>query len=186
MTLTLFNDAVKFKKFACPVGDLTKIDRRHYRPDCTTAMLDGVGMTLEKYDKEVEDGVNVNYLVVVISDGLENDSKEYDWKQVAEMIQKRRKTGRWTFSYMGANQDLSELSEVLHIPKSNIARYAATRSGTAATFVGLSSSVACYMDTSARGERVSEKFFSEGDEIAEFGDGDDEDGGKKGGGGLLH
>lgn len=121
ITLVLFNHEVEFVHFVSPVDSLREITAEQYVPNGSTAMLDAVGLTLTRFEREVEDDEQTRYLVIIITDGEENDSKEFTYERIAEMIQKRQQTGRWTFSYMGANQDLSDLSKRLNIPKSNTA-----------------------------------------------------------------
>jgi len=44
-------------------------------------------------------------MVITITDGEENSSREYTGAQVKEMIEEQTKTYNWSFTYMGANQD---------------------------------------------------------------------------------
>jgi ribosomal protein S6 len=57
---------------------------------------------------------------MVFSDGEENASKYWNSSKLAERIQELQKTDRWTFTYVGANQDLSKISQTLKIDSSNI------------------------------------------------------------------
>ena len=182
VTLALFNSEVEYVRFADPVSTLGKLTSEYYVPDGTTAMIDAIGMTLSRFDREVKDTEDTNYLVIVISDGEENDSQEFTYEHAAEMIQKRRKTGRWTFTYMGANQDLSDLSRRMSIPKSNMAAYTSSRRGTQVSFNRLSESVVGFMDKRSKGTATSDKFFRESEEIRSVEDDDDE----SGSGPLLH
>lgn len=175
VTLVLFNDEVVFSKFAEPAEALAPIDRESYEPDRTTAMLDAVGFTLERFQDVVRDDDDTRYLVVVISDGAENDSHEYTYERIAEMIQKRQATGRWTFSYMGANQDLSVISERLSIPRSNLGTYVSSPGGTMIGFGSLSRSVIGFMSKPADEPLSSDKFFRDEDEIRSVEDDDDPD-----------
>lgn len=183
VTLVVFNDGVQFVHFAQPAETLSEIGPEEYQPDSLTAMLDAIGSTLVRFEREVDDGDDVNYLVITISDGEENASKEHSYESVARMIRSRQKTGRWTFSYMGANQDLSELSSRLHIPKSNTAAYRSSPHGTAISFVSLSKSVVSYLQDRSAGRRARDRFFGKDGEISSF---DDDDGSASSGGGLLN
>jgi hypothetical protein len=124
----------------------------------------------------VRDDEDTRYLVLVISDGQENDSKTHTYESVAELIQKRRATGRWTFSYMGANQDLGVIAERMSIPRSNIAAYSADSEGTARSFRSASRSMMGFMGRSILGMPVERGFFRGKDEIGSVED--DEDDGK--------
>jgi uncharacterized protein YegL len=183
VTLAVFNDGVEFVRFAEPVDRLMEISADEYHPDSLTAMLDAVGQTLKRFEKKVKDSESIHYLVIIISDGEENDSREFTYERIAEMIQKRQQTGRWTFSYMGANQDLSDISKRLSIPKSNVAIYTSSGKGTLIGMGALSKSTMDFLDRRSKGAATSDKFFRDEDEVQSV---DDDDSGKKGGGPLLH
>jgi len=120
VSLTTFNDSVQevfFKKAAADVQELTP---ESYEPRGMTCMLDAIGTVIDKA-KKIEDinKENVSCLVVILSDGMENSSRKYSSNDVAERIQSLQDTERWTFAYIGANQDLSTVSKQLNIPKGN-------------------------------------------------------------------
>lgn len=73
---------------------------------------------------------NRRYLVTVLSDGMENNSKTYSRQDVALRIRQRLATGHWEFTYLGANQDLSAVPEDLGIPAGYVSPYTATGAGT--------------------------------------------------------
>ena len=85
-----------------------------FQPCCTTPLYDAMGITLtamRRYVKSIEDSVVV---VTIITDGMENASREYDGKTVRELVERLRGEG-WTFTYMGANQDSVEVAMSLSI-----------------------------------------------------------------------
>ena len=105
-----------------------------YLPCDSTAILDAVGIALERFATEVGDDAETRYVVVIISDGEENASRRYNYEVIASMIGVRQNTGRWTFAYVGANQDLSEVSRRMHIPRQNMVCYAPSREGAQEAF----------------------------------------------------
>ncbi len=119
ITLTLFNTNVEITKFAEPISQLKELSLDEYKPNLLTAMLDAVGFTLTRIENEIEDSPDTHYLVIIISDGEENASKEFDYDAVGDMVRKRTKTGRWTFTYIGAEQDLTTVSNRMNIPQQN-------------------------------------------------------------------
>ena len=130
VSLTTFNDSVEevfFKKAAADVSELTS---KEYKPRGMTCMLDAVGAVLDKAES-IEDigNENVSCLMVILSDGRENSSRKYSYADIAERIQKLQDTDRWTFTYIGANQDLSEVSKQLNIPKGNTLTFDSTSVG---------------------------------------------------------
>lgn len=101
-----------------------------YNPGGGTAMYDGVGHAIENLlaQSDINDE-NVNVLMLIISDGEENSSRKYTSASVGEKIQELQKTKRWTFTYAGANQDLSKIQTALNIPAGNTMLFAASAAG---------------------------------------------------------
>lgn len=63
-----------------------------------TALLDAVGRTLTNAE---EDGAARN-LVVIYTDGQENQSREFTRDDIEKLIQKLNDAGNWQFIYLGA------------------------------------------------------------------------------------
>lgn len=84
---------------AKPMDLAAKSGEQAYLPGGLTALYDalmaGVGMA----DKHRAPGERV--LVLVITDGLENSSRETTMAQVQAMIQAKQAAGGWTFAYFG-------------------------------------------------------------------------------------
>jgi len=107
---------------------LQKFTLEDYTPEGWTALFDTVAKTVNELDKRV-DASGASFLVNIISDGYENNSKEYTKEAIAALIKSKQDTGRWTFTYLGANQDLAEVSRQMGIPQGNMCNFAATPDG---------------------------------------------------------
>lgn len=113
-----------------PVADARPLSLEDYQPCCGTPLYDAMGITLNairKHVKEIEDAVVV---VTIITDGMENASREYNGKAIKELVERLRDEG-WTFTYMGANQDSVEVAMKLSIRNSR--NFAYTSEGTRAS-----------------------------------------------------
>lgn len=100
-----------------PVTEARHLTMEDYQPCCCTPLYDAMGFTLatmRKHVKEIEDAVVV---VTIITDGMENDSKEYTGAAVKELVEQLKGEG-WTFTYMGANQNSVEVAFNLSIRNS--------------------------------------------------------------------
>lgn len=79
----------------------------HYHPGGLTALFDGVGTAIDKIGKWLnsmkEEEKPEKTLVVIMTDGGENDSKEYTASQVKEMIKHQEEKYNWSFVYMGSD-----------------------------------------------------------------------------------
>lgn len=115
-----------------PVADANPLGMEDYQPCCSTPLYDAMGITLtaiRKHVKEIEDAVVV---VTIITDGMENASREYNGKTIKDLVERLRGEG-WTFTYMGANQDSVEVAMSLSIRNSR--NFAYTSEGTWASMV---------------------------------------------------
>lgn len=125
VSLVKFSTKVNELYFNKSVKELTEIGTKDYNPSGNTALYDAMGLTMLKMDKELKDlkKKNVSVIFVVVSDGEENYSKEFGGEHGRErlqtMIEERQETGRWTFTYMGANQDITQVAKSLGIHVGN-------------------------------------------------------------------
>lgn len=127
VTLVTFNHDVRFHFVDAPLARQRRLSRRTYVPDGSTAMLDAMGETLRLLENDPRDA----YLVCLVSDGYENASTRYTYAQISELIGQHRAGGSWTFTYLGSNVDLADVSHELSIPRGNTALYTSSPEGTA-------------------------------------------------------
>ena len=113
MTLTLFDTDYNIIHDGVPVADVPRLTADTYRPGGMTALLDALGRTIDKVADRIHDAPGderpERVVVVVITDGLENSSREYRRDQVAERIVRRRDEDGWEFVFLGA--DLESIRE---------------------------------------------------------------------------
>lgn len=144
-------DVVFANKLAADLQEVTE-----YYPRNTTAMYDAVGraITLLESCTETKD---TGYLVVVISDGMENASKEWNSVKLADKVKRLQATGKWTFAYMLSNVDLS-LATNLGVPLNNVRSYISTNIGTQEAMLSNSISTVNYLSSRASGLTMSTDF----------------------------
>lgn len=142
------------------IDKVVPLTQKDYEPDGMTAMRDAVGSTIEKLQKVSDaNDENVSFLVIVISDGQENNSKNYSSEKLAELVSACEKTGRWTFSYVGANQDLSQVVQSTHFDASNVIAFIATADGYAQTTKDISLGAANYYNARSVGKKSIKNMF---------------------------
>lgn len=166
VSLVTFAHSGQWQFFNEPIDRLEKLTSENYVPDGSTAMYEGVGMLIDRLRDETKDLPKNSYsvLVIVISDGMNNvHSVEYDSKKVAEKIKNLQEDGHWTFTYVGANQDLSKVQENLGIRAGNIMAFSADSHGTQKAWSGQDSrhrsSLRSYMAASATSGLVATSNF---------------------------
>ena len=66
-------------------------------------------------------------IVVVITDGQENSSKEFTKTQIRQMIERQQQDYDWHFTFLGANQDAFAEAGDMGIQAAGVANYAANK-----------------------------------------------------------
>ena len=97
-----------------PVAEANPLNIEDFQPCCTTPLYDAMGMTLTGMHKQVQGMKDALVVVTIITDGMENASREYNGKTIKELVERLRGEG-WTFTYMGANQDSVEVASSMSI-----------------------------------------------------------------------
>jgi uncharacterized protein YegL len=89
------------------IKDVAPITDREYIPRGNTALLDAVGKTIntlgEKLAKMDEAARPGKVIVLIITDGQENASREFNQTRVKEMIERQQNVYKWEFIFFGAN-----------------------------------------------------------------------------------
>ena len=68
-------------------------------------------------------------IVAILTDGLENSSQDYTWQKIASAIKQQTEQYRWTFLFLGANQDAIATAAQMNIAAANAASYVADAAG---------------------------------------------------------
>lgn len=120
----------------------------NYEPRGSTALLDAVGQTVNGMKKTI--GKEDKAVVVIMTDGQENSSKEYTRQQIFDLVRKLEKTGRWTFVYLGANVDSYAEAGAIGIAPGNAAFYSSTADSARAVMASTATATGQHVN-SARG-----------------------------------
>ena len=89
--------------------DINDLPKFEYHADGMTALNDGCGTAIDSvgkwlHDKDVAgEEMPGTTMVVVMTDGMENNSKEYTLKQVQDKIKEQTEKYSWQFIYMGTD-----------------------------------------------------------------------------------
>lgn len=106
VSLYTFNSDVKELYLGVDINDIGKFE---YRPFGMTKMNDGIGHAIDNVgnwlhekDKNGEE-MPAKTLVVVMTDGQENNSTEYTLKQIQDKIKEQTEKYSWEFMYQGVD-----------------------------------------------------------------------------------
>lgn len=126
-----------------PIGEVHPITSEDYRPCCMTPLYDAIGNTITTVHQLMEGDSNAIASVTIITDGYENDSKEYSHKAIKSLIEAYKSEG-WLFAYIGADHDVESVAYGLAID--NHLKFDKTAKGTHNMFSRLQNSLSCYVD----------------------------------------
>ena len=119
ITTILFDHRYTILHDRQPIRSVAPITERDYSPAGMTALLDAVGQAIRKIDNVMahtaEDYRAGKVQFVIITDGLENASKEYSAQRVKQMIRDRQDKDGWDFLFLGANMDAIAVAEDMGI-----------------------------------------------------------------------
>jgi len=109
LTLVLFDTTYKVVHNGLDIQKVPKLDNSSYDTGGMTALLDAVGKTIDEVGKRLsetsEEERPQKVIFMIITDGEENSSKEYDLQQIKEKTKHQQDVYKWDFIFMGANQD---------------------------------------------------------------------------------
>jgi hypothetical protein len=108
-TLAIFDHEYRLELDGKNVQEAPELNRDIYKPRGTTALLDAIGRTLDdtgqKLSRTPEKDRPAKVIVAVLTDGLDNASRDYSKAKVDEMIQQQRDKYAWNFQFLAASQD---------------------------------------------------------------------------------
>lgn len=152
VTTVMFNNTQDYLHERKPLNEIKNITPEDYSPQGTTALLDTVGMTIDKVASyyAVNDKKN-KVIFAIITDGKENASKEYSRQNVKRLIEDKKEAG-WEFIFLGANIDAFSEAGSIGIKADRVVQYKATAKGVRSNF----DAVSAFAAESIANEEVSE------------------------------
>lgn len=107
--------------------ELSRVPDYTLEPTGGTALLDAIGHTIASVGYKLaqlpEDERPGDVVILVVTDGHENSSRDYRPEMIKEMIEHQRSKYGWTFIFIGAEQDAITAARKLGIPQETSLRY---------------------------------------------------------------
>ena len=126
VTTVLFDDEVEIIHDRFPIDIVEPLSDKDYFVRGCTALLDAVGQSIKKIEnvqRRLPDIHKAGKVIFVITtDGLENSSVKYSYKDVKQMIEARKEDG-WEFLFLGANIDAVKEAERIGIARERAVTY---------------------------------------------------------------
>ena len=112
------------------VNPMTEND---YRAFGCTALLDAMGLAInyikEAQEKDDVDNKPTKTVFVITTDGLENSSREYSYKQIKNLVNKTQKELDYEYIFLAANIDSFGEAERIGIDNKHTAQYECNSDG---------------------------------------------------------
>lgn len=142
MTLVLFDDLYEVPCNAVPLPEIVALDARTYVPRGATALLDAMGRSIDELARRIEQTPEAErpekVIVAILTDGQENASSTYRYMDIQAKVQHQTQTDKWSFLFLGANQDAIATAGQLGISRNDAASYVADSQGQSASMASLS------------------------------------------------
>ncbi|HPE21281.1 MAG TPA: VWA domain-containing protein [Candidatus Mcinerneyibacteriales bacterium] len=103
-SMALFNEEYDLLFDRALLDEIPELNEDNYQPGGCTALLDAMGETIRHMEKRQKRAGIQNVILCILTDGLENASREYSLERIRLLIKEKRQKG-WEFVFLGANQD---------------------------------------------------------------------------------
>ncbi len=161
LTLVLFDDEYLVPVRGIPILEVTPLTKETYVPRNSTALLDAIGQTIDELGSQLsalsEATRPAQVIVAIFTDGLENASRRFTWRCIADRIKHQTEVYKWTFLFLGANQDAIATAAQIGIASVNSSTYEASPIGTISSHYSTSRKV--------RGLRATSGGFASEEEL---------------------
>jgi hypothetical protein len=165
ISLVTFNGlGIKTKLDKEPVSGLVMIDENTHNPDSLTPLYDAIALSVLKLRMDIASVDNAHVLVTILTDGEENDSREFSGVHVKKIIEEQKARG-WTFTYIGANHDVEKAAASISV--SNTINFVADNASVKSLFVKENQARVRFSEKIHNKIDPSKNFYDEGNENPE-------------------
>jgi uncharacterized protein YegL len=148
LSLIQFDDQYEAVYVDKDINSAEKLTDATFQPRGMTALYDAVGRTINSVGERLaalaENERPDKVLLVIMTDGFENSSREFNSAKISEMIAHQREAYKWEFMFIGANQDAVLSAREIGLPTHAALTYAANTEGTRAVYSAMMEKVGNY------------------------------------------
>lgn len=134
VTTILFDDEYTVVHDRVSIEQIKPLSDKEYFVRGTTALLDAVGVTINNLIHNIKNSKKVDkadkVIFVIITDGMENSSKDYTYKKVKSLIDYQKERYAWEFVFLGANIDAIKTAASFGISQDRAVSYRSDSIGT--------------------------------------------------------
>lgn len=129
LSMVVFNTKVDVVRDRVKIDEIQPLTLDDFFPDGCTALYDAVGGAIKHFQRVYRyirpSDVPEKTIFFIMTDGMENASKKYRLKEVAQLIEDTKERG-WEYVFSGANIDVDAVAESMHIEEDRRYRWEST------------------------------------------------------------
>lgn len=148
VSTVLFNHNINILHDREDIQDIKAMTKFDYRPSGMTALLDALGHSIkhikEKYTDTLREDRPEKVIFVITTDGLENSSKDYNYRNIKELISFTQEKYEWEYIFLGANIDAIHEASKFGIRPDRAARYHSDKRGTELNYHSLNEAITSF------------------------------------------
>lgn len=161
LTTVLFDNTYELLHDRIDIRAVGEITEKEYFVGGSTALLDAIGRTIQKIGnaqkRTAEEYRASKVMMVIITDGHENASREYSSQKVKAMIERKKDRYGWEFVFLGANIDAVETAARYGIHRDRAQTYRADTQGVELNFCVLNNMVSSVRE----GVQISDEWYAQ-------------------------
>lgn len=138
LSLVIFNQEYQCVFERKDIHEVPLLDTETYIPKGATAILDAIGISMDSLGDKLyntpEDERPEKVIVAILTDGIENASAKYNYKEVSAKVREQQEKYSWEFVLLAANQDSEVTANKIGLKKEDAVNFKATSEGVKVAF----------------------------------------------------
>lgn len=166
ISLITFSAKIRDVRESVPLSEFDEIKLEEYEPRGNTALYDAIGHAVTKADMGFAKYKNFDNagLIIILSDGMENRSVEFDNEKIVELIKTRQDGGEFTFTFMGCGEIVRKSAEKIGIPVANTRSFDYNPYSVGQSIMSNACSVSNFTKSRDKGVKQVKDFYAENDD----------------------
>jgi uncharacterized protein YegL len=151
LTLALFDDQYELIHDFVNIKNVPKLGNETYSARGFTALRDAVGKTINSVGNKLanmkEEDRPSKVVVTIMTDGAENQSREFSAAQIKEMVEHQKSKYNWQIILIGANIDSITVGGELGVTQAQSYSYKASAVGTRNLYSSVSAGMSTFRNS---------------------------------------
>lgn len=147
VTTVIFDTGVTMLHDHINIREIEPLNHDTYKTGGCTALYDALGTTIDSIGARLvetpEEERPAQVLVVIITDGAENASKEYSFNDIKERVETQQNVYSWKFMFLGADLNSMNQAQNLGISRGMSKMYTTSTVGTQSVYTAVDSAITC-------------------------------------------